>query len=202
MNATTIYLIRHGQTDWNVTNRVQGHTDVSLNEKGLSEARQLAEELKEVKFEAVYASTLTRAHVTAKQLFDTVITDSRLKETCFGKFEGLSWSEFNSKLDQNLKMRESLPLEEKMGYKLDVTVESYNEVSARAKECLDEISPRHSGQRIAVIAHGGLIKSLLSTLERKDPASYEVHNVGYVILEVKAGNYTPTHFCRITRVVK
>lgn len=202
MKSTTIYLIRHGETDWNVTGLVQGHTDVPLNEVGMSQARQLAEELKEVKFEAVYASTLIRAHVTAMQLFDAVITDSRLKETCFGKFEGLSWSEFYSKLDQNLKMRESLPLEEKMGYKLDDTVESYNEVSARAKECLDEFVSRHAGQKIAVVAHGGLMKSLLSMIEGADPTHYEIHNVGYMVLEVKEGQYTPTHFCRITRVVK
>lgn len=202
MKSTIIYLIRHGLTDWNVSKLVQGHSDIPLNEVGLGQAKQVAEELKGVPFEAVYASTLVRALQTAHHLSDHVITDPRLREMCYGKFEGLTWGDFFSQVDETLKVRESLPLEEKIRFKLHDTVESYFEVAARAKECLDELASRHIGQKVAVVAHGGLMKSLLSMIEGSDPTHYQVDNVGYMILEVKETSYIPTQLCRITRLVK
>lgn len=94
-----IYIARHGQTDWNQERRAQGRTDTSLNAAGREQARELREKIKDMRFDAVYSSPLSRAHETAKiatgEDYD-IICDDRLIERSFGDFEGKiilgSWS--------------------------------------------------------------------------------------------------------------
>ena len=91
---TTILLARHGETDWNVERRVQGHSDTPLNDTGRAQARALAEELAGEPIDAVYSSDLVRAHETARivaaqrGLEVTAIRD--LRERNFGTWEGLT----------------------------------------------------------------------------------------------------------------
>lgn len=92
--ATTIVLVRHGETDWNLERRWQGHSDRPLNETGRAQARELAEALADEPFDAVYSSDLMRAHETARIVAErmgldvTAVPD--LRETRFGSWEGLS----------------------------------------------------------------------------------------------------------------
>ncbi len=94
MGATAILLVRHGETDWNRDRRVQGHTDVPLNDEGRRQARALAEELGEGAFDAVYASDLARARETAEILAAPCGLDvtqlEALREKNFGTWEGLT----------------------------------------------------------------------------------------------------------------
>src|SRR4029079_3482461 len=91
---TTILLARHGETDWNVERRVQGHSDTPLNDTGRGQARALAEELAGEPIDAVYSSDLVRAHETARLVAEqrgldvTAIRD--LREKHFGTWEGLT----------------------------------------------------------------------------------------------------------------
>ncbi len=197
MKSTTLYLIRHGETDWNFNKRVQGRQDTALNEAGVQQARRLAEELKDTKFSAIYASPLQRAYHTAKHLADEIKTDSRLQETCYGVYEGLLWSDFLVHVDDKLKQYELLDLHEKGHFKFHESAESYFEVYIRAKECLDEIVQKHPGEQIAVATHGGLIKSVLSILEEIDPRHIDVSNVGYVVMEVEKACYRSIRYSGI-----
>jgi len=87
-----IYLMRHGETDWNEKKKLQGQSDIPLNEFGRELAVKTAEGLRDVDFDAVFASPLVRAWETARIVVDgrklPVMTDERLKEICFGEGEG------------------------------------------------------------------------------------------------------------------
>ena len=87
--AMDIYLIRHGETDWNKTKRLQGVTDIPLNAYGIELAEKTAEGLKDVPFDRIYTSPLIRAKETAQIILGTrqipLLEDPRIKEIGFGE---------------------------------------------------------------------------------------------------------------------
>lgn len=86
-----IYIARHGQTDWNVQHKAQGHSDIPLNEAGIQQAEALRDNIKDIKFTAVYASPLKRAAKTAEIATSgkyPITFDERLAERSFGDYEG------------------------------------------------------------------------------------------------------------------
>ena len=88
-----IYIIRHGETDWNTKRLLQGATDIPLNQNGIEVARLTAKALKDVPFDVIYTSPLSRAVQTAEIMRRDrdipIIPDERLKEISFGPYEGL-----------------------------------------------------------------------------------------------------------------
>ena len=92
-----IYLVRHGQTDWNVAYRLQGNTDIPLNENGISSAVQTGKGLKDIRFDACYCSHLSRSRGTAAMILGEnraaekpeIVTDTRIGEYRYGAWEGL-----------------------------------------------------------------------------------------------------------------
>lgn len=88
-----LYVIRHGKTDWNELCKLQGQTNIPLNDDGRKMAREAALEYKDVNFDVCYCSPLDRAYETACILLEgrnvPVIVDERLKEMCFGVYEGV-----------------------------------------------------------------------------------------------------------------
>src|SRR5277367_5112051 len=96
-----LWLVRHGETDWNAVGRVQGHTPTELNERGRGQARELGRLLKGRSFAAVWSSDLPRAYQTAELLVDAagflprlaVEKTERLRERSFGKYEGMTVQE-------------------------------------------------------------------------------------------------------------
>ncbi|MCE5234536.1 MAG: histidine phosphatase family protein [Clostridiaceae bacterium] len=94
-----LILIRHGQTQWNSESRVQGRTDIPLNEKGRQQARAIALRLQGIRFDAVYASPLSRAKETAETIAKfsgaEVVLDEDITEIQFGKWEGMTSEELH-----------------------------------------------------------------------------------------------------------
>jgi 2,3-bisphosphoglycerate-dependent phosphoglycerate mutase len=94
---TSILLARHGETDWNVERRWQGHSDTPLNDTGRAQARALAEELKSEPIDVVYSSDLMRAHETARLVAEPrgldVTAVRGLRERSFGSVEGMTSNE-------------------------------------------------------------------------------------------------------------
>ena len=88
-----LYIIRHGRTDWNDLHKLQGRTDVPLNEEGRRMAEAAREEYRNVHFDICFCSPLVRARETAEILLRgrdvPIVTDDRLMEMCFGSYEGL-----------------------------------------------------------------------------------------------------------------
>ena len=94
-----LYLIRHGETDSNKSFRFQGQTDIELNEKGLAQAELLAEHFKNIRLDAVYSSSLTRARQTAAPLAAVhgleVQPVEDIKDIAFGEWDGLTYNQIN-----------------------------------------------------------------------------------------------------------
>lgn len=89
-----IYLVRHGQTDYNARHLLQGRLDVPLNETGLAQARESAEKLKDIPFQKIYYSPLKRARQTAEEIYNfhtesEFVEAPELSERYFGKYEGM-----------------------------------------------------------------------------------------------------------------
>ena len=96
-----IYIVRHGETDWNVEGRYQGRMDIELNENGINQARKTAEKLNDVNFDMVISSPLKRAYETAKIISNNafITIDSRLIERSNGELEGKLKSEVLEKIN-------------------------------------------------------------------------------------------------------
>ena len=112
--ATRILAIRHGQTAWNAAARIQGHTDIELDDTGQWQARRVAQALGDEDLQAIYSSDLARARDTAAPLAALhglpVGIDEGLRERGFGDFEGLSFEQIEARWpDQALAWRRRDP---------------------------------------------------------------------------------------------
>ncbi|MBI3763708.1 MAG: histidine phosphatase family protein, partial [Chloroflexi bacterium] len=111
---TRLWLIRHGETDWNVEGRWQGQTDPPLNESGRAQAEALAAQLAGIRIEAIYSSDLQRAHTTARIIARglglPVRLDARWREIDQGEWEGLLVTEVAARYPDELAARRSDPV--------------------------------------------------------------------------------------------
>jgi uncharacterized phosphatase len=150
---TTILLARHGETDWNLNRRVQGHSDTPLNDTGRAQARALGEELAEERIDAVYSSDLIRAHETARAVAEsrglgvTAIRD--LRERHFGTWEGLT--------DDEIFARFNPAPDSSWG-----DGETRDEMAERVLDALRRIAAAHPESRVLVVSHGGPLRAVLA----------------------------------------
>lgn len=156
---TRVFLLRHGETTWNVERRIQGHLDAPLNDHGRWQAQRLGRALQGEGLAAVVSSDLARTVDTALAVALvtglTVQTDPALRERSFGRFEGLTYDEIEQGWPQDaLRWRQREP---------DFGVgggESLTVFSARCVAAVTHWAAAHPGQAIAVVAHGGVLDCL------------------------------------------
>ncbi len=157
------YLVRHGETQWNADERIQGQTDVPLHDGGRREAALTGKRLSETRFAAVYASDLGRAHETARiivgeqsaQPTPEISTTDLLREVSYGIFEGLTWAEIRDR-DPRMSDRQfvrDLDFAPEKG-------ESYRHVLARTGEFARTLAQRHGNDDVLVVGHGGSLRAL------------------------------------------
>jgi broad specificity phosphatase PhoE len=160
--VTTLLLVRHGETDWNRDRRVQGQTDVPLNDEGRRQAGALLLELEGREFDAVYSSDLARALETARILAESraleVSTLAALREKHFGTWEGLT----------DLEVIDRYP-DARLGGWGDG--ESTEELEARVLAAIREIAAAHPGQAVLVVTHGGPMRALLRHCGQEEGAA-------------------------------
>ena len=159
ISVLDLWLIRHGETDWNAARRIQGQTDVPLNERGIKQAKRLAERFSAQQFGAVYASDSERAHHTAKiAVGGPIHADKRLREVHFGTLEGKTRPELSE-----AERRALLAYRTGDGSERLPGGESQNDVRERVQAWLKTLP---SSGHIAAFSHGGTIRALvLSILE-------------------------------------
>lgn len=158
MTTTRFCLVRHGETDWNAARRLQGHTDISLNARGLAQAEQMAHALKKINlaFDVLYTSDLERAAKTAKaieQLFSTTaITNAALRERHLGALQGLTTDEAPQIEPELWKSHISRNIAEELR-----GGESIQQFANRINTALEEIRVQHLGKTILLVSHGGAL---------------------------------------------
>lgn len=187
---TNIYIVRHGQTRWNVKGLLQGHKDSPLTALGIKQAEQIRDEFKHIHFDAIFSSDLVRAKRTAKIIAlerkIAVKTTQVLRERCFGTFEGKPFAEFNQALQKLIERYAHLTEEEHFHLKIAHDVESPAEAVARFITFLRETAVAFSEKTILVVSHGGTMRNLLIHLgfaaNQTLPAG-SIENTGYIKLE-------------------
>jgi probable phosphoglycerate mutase len=173
--VTTIFLARHGETDWNRDGRFQGWADPPLNETGRGQARALAAQLADVPFDAVYSSDLRRAHETALIVAAPhrvpVVVDRGLREIDVGSWSGLTRSEIDARFPG---------AEHHDG-------ETRGQHLSRVLTTVERIAAAHPGERILIVSHGGSLR----TLRRHalgDPV-HPIENCGVYELRFRNGTF-------------
>ena len=147
---TRLYLVRHGETDWNATQRCQGTVDVPLNACGRNQAEALADALRDVRFDAAYSSPLARARRTAETILrrsDVRVTSMpALSEMSYGAWQGLTpdeWPDDARSRWTNSPWQMTFP----EGESLDM-------VQQRVGPVIDQIVRRHAGETVLISGHG------------------------------------------------
>ena len=161
-----IYLIRHGQTDWNVERKIQGQTDIPLNINGKQQAKEAAEEIANLKIDKIISSDLSRAKETAeiinKKVGAEITYDKRLREVNYGDFEGIQIDKFT---DKDWVIFNETP--EK------IKGESRQQVYDRVKSFIDEIK---DDENVLVVTHGGSLRMMLYYANNTDSFDMDSYN--------------------------
>ncbi|ENQ3079415.1 histidine phosphatase family protein [Bacillus cereus] len=147
---TEICLVRHGQTDWNFQEIIQGREDIPLNEIGKKQASQSAAALKAASWDIIVSSPLVRAHETAQAIanavkMDTIHLDERFMERNFGVASGKPVAEVRQSIaDGNVE-----------------GMETDQEIVERCFTALKDVAQKYMGKRIIIVAHSHAIKAML-----------------------------------------
>jgi probable phosphoglycerate mutase len=184
-----IFVVRHGETDWNLAQRFQGHTDIPLNETGERQAELLADRLAREPIEAIYTSDLKRAHKTAEASARRhgleVRLEAGLRERNFGVFEGRTFAEIAKQFpDQHRRWSSREP-----DFLIDGG-ESLRQVSTRIAAVLERVANQHAAGCILLVTHGGaldLIYRRVLGIDLKQPREWPTPNAALNQLRLEAG---------------
>lgn len=183
-----VYLIRHGQTKWNVEGKLQGHTDEPLNEEGEKQALVLKEKMEKVSFAAAFSSDLSRAHRTAAIVLGSqnveIEKNPALRERYMGTWEGRLTSELKFWFKGQGISAEDLSKEEYLSYKWQADIESYAEVYQRLNDFIITQAISRLGSSILLSSHGGVLRALLYHLDFRSDLRWQVSNCAYIKLLV------------------
>jgi 2,3-bisphosphoglycerate-dependent phosphoglycerate mutase len=186
MRQSIIYLVRHGQTEWNAERRLQGRIDVPLNETGLAQAEMVAGEFAGHQLDAIYSSPLVRAMHTAR-IINTphgheIQTHEALTEASYGPLEGIKIDDYHRQCSEHIAYFFQMSLQERVHFKIAPEAESYFEVYERVYPVLQQLSNKHQGQKILVVTHGGLMRAVFSMMAGVDVREIKIENGGYMVL--------------------
>lgn len=189
----SLLLIRHGETAWNAERRLQGHTDIELSEHGQRQARALADALAGERVDLIVSSDLRRARETAQAVAAKrgieVAVDARLRERCYGAFEGMLYSQ----------VARTYPAEWEAWQARDIDAlpppgerqaESFRQFYERAHGALLDWAARHPGKHIAVVSHGGVLECAYRAAHNmvlESPRTFPIKNASINRFHVKDG---------------
>lgn len=172
-----IYSTRHGQTDFNKDELILGTTDIELNEKGLQQAGELADKIREMNcIDIIISSPMKRALRTASIVSEKtgipVVTDERFREWDYGRFEGKS--RFTEGFAEN---------KVNYGVRMGQTGESLLQLSHRVFSALDDIISRYDGKNVLIVSHGGVcrvIEMYFHNMTTEEYSGWFMENCGII----------------------
>lgn len=184
-------MVRHGETAWNAEGRVQGQTDVPMNEAGFAQARAVAAALSGERFAAIYSSDLLRVTQTAGPIAQAlglpVQLDARLRERHYGMFETLTYAEVKILHPEDYARFRAKELDYDFR-----TGESLRAFFARSIACVAEIAARHAGDDILIFTHGGVLEMAYRYAHRLGLSSirdYEIPNAALNRIEIDGNSW-------------
>ena len=178
---TEILLIRHGETDWNVDQRLQGHLDIGLNAEGRRQVLALGAALAGEGIDAVFASDLQRARDTAQAIAAaaglTVALDAGLRERCFGAFEGLRHVEIEQRYPEAYRQWRAREPDARFpaGERQAETMREFYQRSVQAVQRV--LGGAH--RKVAIVTHGGVLECLHHWASGSDfvlPRTFDIFN--------------------------
>ena len=177
---TRICFVRHGETDWNIELRMQGHIDLALNAKGEAQALAAGRHFSGVQAFALYSSDLLRARQTAQPISEALrlpmILRPALRERNFGRCEGLTYAEIVEKYPEDARaIKRRDPDYAAPGG------ESRRQHHTRILDCIAGLVGEHPGQTIVVVTHGGVLDVIyrrVRGLPPEAPRDYPIPNAG------------------------
>lgn len=182
-----LYIIRHGKTEWNNRKKLQGRTDIPLNEEGRTMARKAAKEYAHIHFDICYCSPLIRAKETAQILLENrdvpIIVDKRLSEMCFGVSEGSEGYDRDESNPVNVlfKSPEKYIVPVENGESL---ADLYGRTGQFLKEVVDPLLKE--GKDVLIVGHGAANSAIIcqkTGVEIKDFWSVGIENCKLKIIE-------------------
>lgn len=157
-----LYLVRHGETDWNLESKIQGQTDTYINDNGRKQAQELAERvLKELgTIKRIYSSKQKRALETAqiigRSISVTPVVQQGLEEICLGEWEGYTWKQVKELFPGEYRI-----WHQNRRYQVPPGGESYQQLLDRLLPALDDIMKKE-GQDVLIVTHSAVIMTLMS----------------------------------------
>ena len=180
MKETEIILIRHGETEWNSQQRMQGHSNSDLSSVGQAQIQALGQWMKFVPFDQIYSSDSLRAKQTAEAITQfsghELKIDLRLREKNLGVFEGLTSEEARERYPEVFRLFKTAGSK----YVIDEG-ESTQQLQDRALEIVEEIRIKHPEERVLMVTHGGFIRVVMKHslgLSLETPTRFLIRNTG------------------------
>lgn len=157
---TKLYMVRHGETEWNKVSKVQGRTDIELSDKGIKQAQLLAKRLACEDINFVYSSSLKRALRTAEIAAEhkkcRIVKSDKYHEICLGPWEGMTINEIKEKFSEHFRVYKEDPA----NFKLP-GAETFVDLTERTYNAIMEIVSCHKGGNILLVSHGTAIKAAI-----------------------------------------
>jgi 2,3-bisphosphoglycerate-dependent phosphoglycerate mutase len=205
MDRTQFVIVRHGQTQWNNRGIRQGHLDSELTARGIAQAKALGIRLSREHFTTLYSSDLGRAVHTARIIAAStgheIVTDARLRERHLGIFQGLNGDQIKAKYPEEHRLHRSVGPD----YVIPEG-ESVRQQVMRNVAYLTEIAPKHLGETIVVVTHGGVLSGLFRhtfSIPFDAPRRFEFTNAGLNVFNYQEGNWflqtwgDTSHLCEV-----
>lgn len=178
---TRLVVIRHGETEWNVAARIQGHGDSALTAAGVEQARALARRLAREPFDVLISSDLGRALATARCVAEetghAVVPDARFRERHFGAGEGLGYAEIDARFPDAFSR--TRPVDPEYAIPGGESRRAFHE---RVANAFDAVVREHAGRRVVVVTHGGVLATFYRHVHAIDlarPHPIPIANASY-----------------------
>ena len=189
---TRICFVRHGETDWNIEQRMQGHIDLALNAKGEVQAVATGRCFSVMQASALYSSDLLRARQTAEPIAQAlhlpIVLLPSLRERNFGRCEGMTFAEIAARNEEDARAIVSRDPD----YAAPGGGESRRQHEVRILECVDGLVSDHPGKSIVVVTHGGVLDVIyrrVHGLSPEAPRDHQIPNAGINWVAIADGHW-------------